>query len=210
MSQQDNIHVRLTISRGNQAKLVEIIQKNPDLFSKVEIIDHAPPFPGKSIFINYRRSDSEDICGRIYDRLVAEFDAGSVFKDVEDILPGVDFRQALEREVSSTDVMLVLIGQTWSNRVNKARLFDPNDFVRFEIEVALKRGIPVIPLLVQRRSIMPQRRRLPDSIKDLVYRNAREIRPDPDFHRDMDRLIEGIRELFSKEPDAPAIPPEAE
>ena len=210
MSQQDNIHVRLTISRGHQAKLVEIIQQNPDLFSKVEIIDHAPPFPGKSIFINYRRSDSEDVCGRIYDRLVAEFDAGSVFKDVEDILPGVDFRQALEREVSSTDVMLVLIGQTWSNRVNKARLFDPNDFVRFEIEVALKRGIPVIPLLVQRRSIMPQRRRLPDSIKDLVYRNAREIRPDPDFHRDMDRLIEGIRELFSKEPDAPVVPPEAE
>jgi hypothetical protein len=104
----------------------------------------------------------------------------------------------------------VLIGQTWSNRVNKARLFDPNDFVRFEIEIALRRGIPVIPLLVQRRSIMPQRRRLPDSIKDLVYRNAREIRPDPDFHRDMDRLIEGIHELFSKEPEAPAVPPQTE
>ncbi len=202
MLQQDKIHIQLTITRGHQAELVTIIEQHPDLFSEVEIIDHSPPFPGKSIFINYRRSDSEDVCGRIYDRLVAEFDEGSVFKDIEDILPGVDFRQALEREVSSTDVMLVIIGQSWSNRVNKARLFETDDFVRFEIETALKRGIPVIPLLVQRRTTLPQRRQLPEGIKDLVYRNAREIRPDPDFHRDMDRLIQGIYELFRKNGDS--------
>ena len=203
MFQPDRIEVRLTIQRGSKARLVEIVQQHPDIFTAFEIVDRAPPYPGKSIFINYRRSDSEDVCGRIYDRLAEEFDAGAVFKDIEDIPPGVDFRQVLEREVSSTDVMLVIIGQNWLNRQNKGRLHEADDFVRFEIETALKREIPVIPLLVQRRVTLPQRRHLPASIRDLVYRNALQVRPDPDFHRDMDRLIRGIRMIFDSDQTRP-------
>ena len=33
------------------------------------------------IFISYRRSDTPDAVGRIYDRLVAEFGKARVFKD---------------------------------------------------------------------------------------------------------------------------------
>lgn len=49
----------------------------------------------KAIFISYRRCDSIDIVGRIYDRLVAHFGANSVFKDVDSIPFGVNFRQHL-------------------------------------------------------------------------------------------------------------------
>ncbi|MBZ0299281.1 MAG: toll/interleukin-1 receptor domain-containing protein, partial [Anaerolineae bacterium] len=139
--------------------------------------------------------------GRIYDRLAEEFGNGSVFKDVEDILPGVDFRRVLEHEVSCTDVMLAVIGAEWVNRENKRRLNDPNDFVRFEIETALKRNIPVIPVLVGRRARLPQARFLPPSLRDLVFRNAVPVRPDPDFHHDMDRLIDGIIALFEMTPE---------
>jgi len=34
------------------------------------------------------------------------------------------------------------------------------------------------------------------SFKALVYRNAISIRPDPDFHHDVDRLINGIEQHF--------------
>jgi hypothetical protein len=37
------------------------------------------------IFISYRRTDSQDVTGRIYDRLVAHFSQERVFKDVESI-----------------------------------------------------------------------------------------------------------------------------
>lgn len=47
------------------------------------------------IFISYRRSDSQGITGRIYDRLVEKFGERSVFQDVDDIPPGVDFRTYL-------------------------------------------------------------------------------------------------------------------
>lgn len=44
------------------------------------------------IFISYRRQDSPDATGRLYDRLVGEFSAPQVFKDVDAIRLGRDFR----------------------------------------------------------------------------------------------------------------------
>jgi hypothetical protein len=197
MLPQDKLIVQMTIARNRRSELIEVIEQNRGLFSEIRILPAlVPPFPDKSIFINYRRADSEDIVGRIYDRLAQEFGKGSVFKDVEDILPGVDFRYALEREITATDVMLSVIGPDWINQPNKRRLHDPNDFVRLEIETALNRGIPVIPLLVRRRERMPQKRHLPESLRDLLFRNALLIRPDPDFHNDMDRLVQGLYTLF--------------
>jgi hypothetical protein len=77
-------------------------------------------------------------------------------------------------------------------------LADPADFVRLEIEAALKRQIPVIPVLVEGASI-PAVDRLPISLQGLSYRNGIVVRPDPDFHRDMDRLIEHLREQIKRE-----------
>jgi hypothetical protein len=203
MLPQDNLIVQVTVARNHRQELVQVIEQHPGLFSEVQIITPpVPPYPHKSIFINYRRDDSEDVVGRIYDHLIAYFGKGSVFKDVEDILPGVDFRRVLEHEVACTDVMLAVIGPDWVNRTNKRRLHDSNDFVRFEIETALKRGIPVIPVLVRRRTRLPQARHLPPSLRDLVYRNAVFARPDPDFVPDMRRLIDGITTLFDLTPES--------
>ena len=208
MLPQDKLIVQMIIDRNKRDELVDVARQHPHVFSELKIVTPpTPPYPHKSIFINYRRSDSENVVGRMYDRLVDDFGKGSVFKDVEDILPGVDFRHVLEREVLSTDVMLVVIGPDWLSRENKRRLQNPDDFVRFEIETALNRDIPVIPVMVRRRERLPQRRHLPVSIRDLVYRNALPVRPDPDFHSDMDRLIQGIITLFEiQQPDTPANP----
>lgn len=202
MSAQDNLIIQATVARNHRDALIDIIDNHPHVFSEVRIMPPpVPPYPTRSIFINYRRVDSEDVTGRIYDRLAAEFGKGSVFKDVEDILPGVDFRRVLEHEVASTDVMLAVIGPDWVNRENKRRLNDPNDYVRFEIETALKRGIPVIPVLVRHRVRLPQKQHLPPSLRDLLFRNAIPVRPDPDFHHDMNRLISGISALFDMMPE---------
>jgi hypothetical protein len=81
--------------------------------------------------------------------------------------------------------------------LNTNRLQDPRDFVRIEVEAALKRNILIIPLLVRGAS-MPEEDQLPPSLQKLVYRNAISIRPDPDFHRDMDRLIAAITDHIAK------------
>ena len=149
------------------------------------------------ILISYRREDSADVTGRIYDRLIQRFGQGAVFKDVDSIPLGVDFRIYLDEQVAKCEVFLAVIGRDWMKNLGsteKTRLDDPRDFVRIEIESALKRQISVIPVLVGGASI-PAAEQLPASIQDLSYRHGIVVRIDPDFHRDMDRLIECLKKL---------------
>jgi hypothetical protein len=148
------------------------------------------------ILISYRREDSADVTGRIYDWLIQQFDRDSVFKDVDSIPLGVDFRTYLDERVAKCQVFLAVIGRYWMRKrggKGKSRLEDPGDYVRIEIESALKRGIPVIPVLVGGASIPPADR-LPVSIQDLAFRNGVAIRTDPDFHHDMDRLLKSLKQ----------------
>jgi hypothetical protein len=90
-------------------------------------------------------------------------------------------------------VLLAVIGRNWiESRGSEKRLDDPRDFVKIEIETALERRIPIVPLLVQ-AAPMPNEEDLPPSLRPLAYYNAISIRPDPDFHQDMTRLVKGTR-----------------
>jgi hypothetical protein len=160
------------------------------------------------LFISYRRSDSTDVAGRIYDRLTEKYGRNSVFKDVDKIPLGVDFSKVIEDEVNRCDILLAIIGMDWltvKDESGKPRLYNPNDFVRLEIEAALKRNIPVIPLFV-RGIVSIDSKYLPESLHPLALRNGTPIRSDPDFHSDIDRLIRKIAELdqyFAAHQDLP-------
>src|SRR5262249_14200668 len=77
------------------------------------------------------------------------------------------------------------------DRSGRRRLEDENDWVRREIELALSRGVVVIPLLLKSVA-MPDSLRLPPSLHPLVYLNALKVRNDPDFDHDMKRVIDRI------------------
>lgn len=151
------------------------------------------------IFISYRRADSTYLIGRIKDRLEAAFGNKSVFRDLDDIPAGVDFRTVLEKETHGCQVMLVVIGPLWAGitdaKGNK-RLFDPNDYTRIEVETGLKgleqNRIMVIPTLMM-NAPMPSPQDIPESLLQLTFQNAISIRNDPDFNHDIERLIRDIR-----------------
>ncbi len=149
-----------------------------------------------SIFISYRRMDSMAHTGRIYDRLVQAFGARNVFKDVDDIPPGVDFRKVLDKALTAADIVLVIIGPRWlmaTDDQGKRRLLDPDDFVRLEVEAALQRSdVLVIPVLVD-NAPMPSAESLPPTLRDLAFRNSVVVRNDPDFNRDISNLIKAIQ-----------------
>jgi hypothetical protein len=108
---------------------------------------------------------------------------------------GFDFRRKLNEILTQCEVFLAVIGQDWLKKrgsKGKSRLENPEDYVRIEIEAALKREIPVIPVLVS-GAVIPSANKLPPSIKDLVFRHGVTVRPDPDFHGDMNRLIKNLK-----------------
>lgn len=161
------------------------------------------------VFISYRRTDSKDIVGRIYDRLIEKFGSQSVFKDVNTIPLGSDFRQVIDEAVKNCHVQLVVIGREWltvTESDGSRRLDNPRDYVRLEIESALERRIPVIPVWV-RGAKMPSAQDLPLAIRNLAYCNGINVRSDPDFHPDMDRLIKAIESLM---PNIEVYPPSLE
>jgi hypothetical protein len=130
----------------------------------------------RAIFISYRREDAEGQAGRLFKDLVGHFGEQAVFMDVAGIEPGRDFRKAIDEQVSSCGVLLAIIGKDWLGAANGGarRLDDPGDFVRLETSSALKRDIPVVPVLVHGAQ-MPRPEQLPEDLKDLAYRNAIEL-----------------------------------
>ena len=150
------------------------------------------------IFISYRRDDTAYVTGHINDLLREEFGDEAVFTDVDNISPGADFRSVLDETVSQCQVFLAVMGSGWMNakdQEGQRRLLDPADFVRIEIESALERDIPVIPLLVDGVK-MPPAEDLPESLRGLAFRNGISVRPAPDFSADMARLVKYLRRHF--------------
>ncbi len=149
------------------------------------------------IFISYRRSDTDDVTGRIYDALAQRFSEDEVFMDFDKIPLGVSFPDYLKSKLKKAEIALVIIGPTWLDAAHtdgSRRLDDPDDWVRVEVETALRSKMPVIPVLVSRAKL-PAASELPESMRGLVSRQAAELRPGRDFKGDLDHLFTRLNEL---------------
>jgi hypothetical protein len=149
------------------------------------------------IFISYRRDDSSPWAGRLYDDLDRHFVSNQIFMDVDTIQPGVDFVEAVEKSVGYCDALIAVIGKRWlisSDEEGARRLDNPEDSVRIEILTALKRGVRVIPVLVD-GATMPRSRDLPDDLKSLARRNALEVSHNR-FRTDSKRLIAAVEQAL--------------
>jgi hypothetical protein len=163
----------------------------------------------RSIFISYRRSDTPGETGRLSDDLVKQFGEGAVFMDVSAITAGSDFRKAIDESIANCGVLLVIVGPEWlaaTDDQGTHRLDDPMDFVRLEISAALKRDIPVIPVLV-RGAKMPRADQLPPDVADLAYRNCVEL-THVRWKSDLQLLLKALRPLV--EDPAHAAPTSAD
>ncbi len=151
-----------------------------------------------SVFISYRRADSAYVMDSIYDKLATHFGEERIFSDVRSTPLSVDFRQHIDGVIADSEVMIVLIGRDWlspQENETKRRIDNSKDMVRIEIESALEKRIPIIPVFV-RGAEMPSEDELPLPLKELVYRSGISIRPYPDFDGDTDRLIEGLERIL--------------
>jgi hypothetical protein len=165
------------------------------------------------IFISYRRGDSAGHAGRLFDCVRERFGDESVFMDVTDIRPGDDFVTSLDSALSSSRIVLAVIGPDWltcTSADGRRRLDDPNDHLRLEVAHALRANARVIPVLV-RAARMPSEGELPDDLKALARRQAQEV-SDSRWSYDTDQLVRIIENALGKHarhdrPDAVAPVP---
>ena len=152
------------------------------------------------IFISYRREDSSPYAGRLFDQLADRFGEEQIFMDIDTMKFGLDFVEQIQKAVQSCHVLIAVIGKTWvhiQDEEGNRRLDNPEDFVRVEIQAALERNIPVVPLLVGGAEI-PKASDLPDPLGKLTRRHAMKM-SDFRFRADATRLIEQIQEYVTEE-----------
>ncbi len=149
------------------------------------------------VFVSYRRDDAAGDAGRLTDYLQRRFGAGQVFLDIDTIEPGADFVRVLQQSLQQTAAMLVVIGPRWTSlqgAYGSRRLDDPNDFVRMEVEAALKRDIPVVPVLVQ-GATLPRKEELPVSLAPLITRQVFAL-DHAEFNHDAERLCDRLAKVI--------------
>jgi hypothetical protein len=155
-----------------------------------------------NIFISYRRSDGAGYAGRLASSLEALVGSGRVFRDIEDIKPGDDFVEAIEQSLKNAAVCLVVIGKDWLDAKDdqgQRRLDNFHDYVRLEIETALRLKSLIIPVLVG-DAVMPDAKALPSSLAALAKRQACEI-TDSRWDQDIERLLQILHQRHSIKPD---------
>ena len=150
------------------------------------------------IFMSYRRDETANEAGRLYDDLTVHFGRENIFMDIDNIELGVNFLQVIQQAVGSCDVLIALIGKDWliaTDKYGRRKIDNPIDFVRLEIEAALDRGIRVIPVLV-RGATMPSAEDLPESLSILSQRHALELIPRY-WKLDVSKLITTLESVLS-------------
>jgi pterin-4a-carbinolamine dehydratase len=166
-----------------------------------------------SIFLNYRRSDSQHAAFAIANRLEWEFGEKEVFLDRGSIESGAKWPETIRDSLASAKVIVVLIGPTWlrtHDEWGRRRLDHPEDWVRIEICEALRRAkttppsVLVIPVFLDLdEKAQPKSEGLDELLRPLLAQQAHQLTNGAWQHD-----LEGLVELIAKKTKISRLTPD--
>jgi hypothetical protein len=159
----------------------------------------------KRVFISYRKADAWAEAQLLYERLANRFGSENVFLDARNLQPGMEWLKEIKSHRASCDALLALIGPHWvsilKDRDQEAIVQPAEDYVRFEIEYALKpdSGICVIPVLMG-DDVPFTGEVLPKSLQPLTKIEVAQVRQKR-FEEDVADLISRLEAVASQQPE---------
>jgi hypothetical protein len=154
-----------------------------------------------AIFISYRDADASGHAGRLVDNLEDKFGPDRVLHDKTTLTPGADWKEWIERAILGSAMVVVVIGTDWDDEQNLERIRDPDDVLRWEIELALGAAIPIVPVLINRTKL-PSRSALPGSLHRLADAQTLQIH-DADWRQDVKPLFDVVLDRFARLAEQP-------
>ena len=154
-----------------------------------------------AIFLSYRRQDVPGYVGRLADHLEAAF-GQTVFRDVDSIGGGTDWKAVLNQAVNEAEIVLAVIGERWQAILTDRADADA-DYIRFELNLAHILDKPIIPIILQGTEF-DANQDMGDLnwLKDLQFFELSDRQKR--WVSDLEQLVKQIAELTGLKPVAPA------
>lgn len=146
------------------------------------------------VFISYRNGDVAHAAGRLHAELVHHYGRSVVHRDKVFLTAGDRWWRSIVGRIRSSDVVLPVIGPSWL-AARSGGSGASIDYMEMEIEVALRAGVQVIPILVDDTE-MPDAGDLPPGIRSISSIQALRLRDDA-FEEDLEELKEKLNKYLS-------------
>jgi hypothetical protein len=164
------------------------------------------------VFVSYRSDDEPYAAAEIYAVLARLLGEHQVFRDCDSVTAGTHYPPAIRQALDRCDAMVVVIGPRWLRATKAAggrRLDEPEDWIRFELRNAFARGIPILPVLLDRVAPLPAKE-LPEDIRQLAYLQTIRVRHQF-LSTDLGELVDALIALVPRlrgDPPPPSGAPE--
>jgi CHASE2 domain-containing sensor protein len=186
--------VSLVVATGGAATVDSLSEKR----RRAQLEETLAGFPTQIepvFFISYRRDQTSWPAQALKDALEKRFGADSVFMDLESIHPGQDWARRIREAIAFCNIALVLIGPYWLGALDEQggrRIDNPQDWVRREIEEALRApAVTVVPILLDDAK-MPKIDQLPKELAELPSRNAFSLSAGR-WEDELNEMVESLR-----------------
>lgn len=146
-------------------------------------------------FISYRRDDEGPSARFVKAELDRYFGPDKIFMDIDDIRTSDEWEKVITKNLRNATILIVAIGKKWlsiKDDHHRRRIDLPGDWVRREIEFAIRHKIKMVPLLLGTE--LPSVEALPPSLKKL--NSSQELRLSPlRWRDDLMALVARMQEL---------------
>jgi serine/threonine protein kinase len=153
------------------------------------------------IFVSYRRDDSGDAVNWLYEKLKDHFGANILFMDTGSIETGELWPDKIAKKLEESEIVLIVIGTEWLTKgidqFGRRRIDKETDWVRKEIELALKNNKIIHPILIDDAK-MPPPDALPGPIQRLSNHQFYELKINAGPTSGVDGLIKLLTKTLNK------------
>jgi tetratricopeptide (TPR) repeat protein len=159
------------------------------------------------VFLSYRRRETSFEASCMAERLRALLGPEAVFLDESSIGPGEDFRRRIEAAMKEATVVVAVIGSSFPKDLGPVPgAEDPVDFMVWELDLAIRLGRRVIPVLVNGADV-PSVTRLPPSLRELARRDFMNLDAPGSLEKLASAVIQAVLRGSSNalEPEPPPL-----
>jgi TIR domain-containing protein len=130
------------------------------------------------VFISYRRTEKPRAVKVLYQQLANRLGEAQVFSDITKIHVADKFRDRIFDAIDDCDLFILMVGSRTFSELGengRRRIDDPQDWVRQEVLRAMRRKVPIVPVLLNGSSPLT-RKQLPRKLAKLADIQAMSTR----------------------------------